>query len=171
MERIYIPQLAKSPDQTDVISANGYVSDLETLTPVQGRLVVSHRGNYLEVTTQVETIMTLTCDRCLQRYNHRVELDVSELIWLERSVPEDDSSGAENEVPVEDLVETLDPDGYFDPANWLYEQLCLEIPPRCLCDPDCPGISLEAKDEFADETNVVDHRWASLELFKQQLPH
>lgn len=166
MEAIHIPWLLKLPEHTDVIQVNEFLADLETLTPVRGRLQVTHQGNYLEVSAQVETIMTLTCNRCLQQYNHRLTLDASELVWLDESADQPDDGPLERETVLEELVETLPPQGYFQPDIWLYEQLCLAIPPRQLCDQQCPGIPLTDN----KGTSSTDRRWDALEALKRQLP-
>lgn len=166
MEAIHIPWLLKLPEHTDIIQVNEFLADLETLTPVRGRLQVTHQGNYLEVSAQVETIMTLTCNRCLQQYNHRLTLDASELVWLDESADQPDDGPLERETGLEELVETLPPQGYFQPDTWLYEQLCLAIPPRQLCDQQCPGIPLTDN----KGTSSTDRRWEALEALKRQLP-
>ncbi len=167
MEAIYIPHLLKKPEQTEVMHFEELLLDLETLTPVRGSVRVSHRGNYLEVAAKAETIVTLTCDRCLKQYNHRLAVNTSEVIWLEEATNQVDAGPLEVEVPVEDLVETLPPHGYFHPSEWLYEQMCLELPHRKLCDRQCPGIQLT---EPAHSQPTADRRWASLEALKRQLP-
>ncbi|SRR5579883_3644260 len=166
MEPIYIPQLTRAPQQTEVIVFNEAIPGLETLTPVQGRLQVTHQGNYLEVAAKAETIVTLTCHRCLQQYNHRLSIAPSELIWLDESIDHVDPILLDRDLAPEDLVETLSPKGYFDPASWLYEQLSLELPQRQLCDQACQGIELT---ESATVRPVLDQRWASLEALKNQL--
>ncbi|MBI4780606.1 MAG: DUF177 domain-containing protein [Oscillatoriophycideae cyanobacterium NC_groundwater_1537_Pr4_S-0.65um_50_18] len=165
MEAIYIPQLVRAPEQTEAIEVQDYLPDLETLTPVQGSMRVVHRGNYLEVSAQAETIMTLTCDRCLQQYNQRIKVNTSELIWLQESPEEAIEDDVEREVAFEDLVESLHPQGHFYPNEWLYEQFCLEIPQRQLCNQDCQGIVTHDS-----VSSAADRRWASLEAFKDQLP-
>jgi uncharacterized protein len=166
MEAIHIPWLLKLPEQTEVIPVDECIAELESLTPVRGCLQVTHRGNYLEVSGKAETIITLTCDRCLRQYNHRLKVDTSELVWLDESAEQPDDGPLERETPLEELVESLSPQGYFHPDTWLYEQLCLEIPPRKLCDQECPGISLNADSSALPQ----DRRWAALEAFKKQLP-
>lgn len=166
MEAIHIPWLLKLPEQTDVIQVNEFLPDLETLTPVRGSLQVKHQGNYLEVSAQAETIITLACDRCLQQYNHRLILDTSELVWLDELANQPDSGSLEQETLLEDLVEMLPPQGYFQPDVWLYEQLCLAIPPRQLCDQQCPGIQITEKENATQN----DRRWDALEALKRQLP-
>jgi uncharacterized protein len=167
MDAIYIPQLLRAPEQTETIQVSDYLPDLETLTPVQGSIRVAHRGNYLEVTAQAETIITLTCDRCLQQYNHRITVDTSELIWLQETTEEWDSSDLEREVALDDLVETLNPQGHFKPDEWLYEQFCLAIPQRQLCDQNCQGIQVQSNPPEIKPS--IDGRWASLQNIRNHL--
>ncbi|PMB18331.1 YceD family protein [Fischerella thermalis] len=167
MDAIYIPQLTKAPERTEEIQVKEFLSGLDTLTPVRGRIRVQHCGNYLEVSGQAETIITCTCNRCLQNYNYRLVVDTSEIIWLDETVEQEVFLPLEREIAVEDLVETLSPHGYFDPGEWLYEQVCLEIPQRQLCDTNCPGIQ---PSHDPASTSAVDRRWASLEALKKQLP-
>lgn len=167
MEAIYIPQLLKARQQTEVFQVDEFLPDLETLTPVRGRIQVEHHGNFLEVSAQAETIITLNCHRCLQQYNHRLSLDTSEIIWLDPAADQPYEGPLERELAVEDLVEALPPQGYFDPGEWLYQQLCLETPQRQLCDSLCKGI----QSTTSDSNLPLDHRWASLEALKKQLPN
>ncbi|WP_088891698.1 YceD family protein [Leptolyngbya ohadii] len=170
MERIYIPQLLKAVDQAETIPVREHLPELETLTPVQGVVRVSHRAGYLEVSGKAEAIVTLTCDRCLQQYNHRLTVDASEVIWLQEPI-EPEEEGMEYEVAFDDLVETLPPNGFFEPATWLYEQFCLALPPRQLCDKQCQGIQVREQGQEEDEKpETVDRRWASLEALRNQLP-
>lgn len=164
MERIFIPRLLKAPQQQEQFAFEEMLADLETLTPVRGEMAIAHRQTYLEITARAETIVTLTCDRCLQNYNTRLKIDTTELIWLHAVDAE--ALPAEREVSLEELEESLDPHGYFDPEAWVYEQLCLELPLRKVCDEtSCPGadpVDLGAEPE-------IDHRWAKLMDLKQQL--
>jgi uncharacterized protein len=166
MDAIYIPQLTKAPQQTEVIHFSESIPGLETLTPVQGQLTVTHRGGYLDVSAKAETIVTLMCHRCLQQYNHRLSIAPSELIWLEETTDQVDPVLLDRDIAAEDLLETLPPKGTFDTTTWLYEQLCLELPQRQLCDQACQGIELTTVETPAP---TVDRRWASLETFKDQL--
>jgi len=167
MMSIFIPRLLQAPDQTERVDINRQLPDFATLTPVQGFVEVSHRGTVLEVQAEAETITTLTCDRCLQQFNHRLRVKCSEFIWLEDPNTEADGE-ADRELSVEELVETLSPQASFQPEAWLYEQLCLAIPLRKLCAADCPGIALsDPLPEVAPPP--TDHRWASLEALKEAL--
>ena len=168
MNTIHIPQLTRAPQQTEVINFSETVPGLETLTPVQGQLKVTHQGSYLDVSAKAETIVTLMCHRCLQQYNHRLSIEPSELIWLDETTDGVEPVLLDRDIAPEDLIETLSSKGDFDPTTWLYEQLCLEIPQRQLCDQACKGIVLETIDSTPP---AVDRRWASLKTLKDQLHH
>lgn len=165
MEPIYIPHLLKAPKRTAQIIVDDSIAGLDTLVPVKGVVSVRHGGNFLEVISQAETIITLVCDRCLQHYNHRLEIDTNELIWLESELENVANIPNEREVSLEDLSETLPPNGHYDPEAWLFEQLSLALPLRKICGDDCPGASQNA----TVNENQVDRRWASLAALKEQL--
>lgn len=166
MDAIYIPQLLQTPEQKQEFEFKEFLSGLETLTPVRGRMCIKHCGNYLEVSVTAETIATLSCDRCLQQYNHRLAIDTSEIIWLNANTKQESNLPIEQEVALEDLLETLPSQGSFYVHEWLYEQMCLAIPQRQLCDKKCPGI-LPSK---SLNDPPIDSRWASLEALKKQFP-
>jgi uncharacterized protein len=168
MENIYIPQLQKQPDKTLVLQVDTHLPDLETLMPVKGELTLIHQGTYLEVRATAETIVTLTCHRCLKHYNYRVAVSPMELLWLE-TPPDPATLPLEQEVSMDDLVETLPPDGYFDPNGWLYEQICLALPQRQICDSACGGIEFEQEGSTQPVTEPVDDRWSVLAQLKQQM--
>lgn len=165
MEAIYIPQLLKAPERKRELQLNEPLSGLESLTPVRGTLTVRHGGNFLEVTLKAETIVTLSCDRCLQNYNSRLAVDTSELIWLEAVEPNLAELPLEREVSLEELSESLDPNSHFEPEQWLYEQFSLAFPLRKLCGENCQGAAKTA----TDNRDVTDSRWASLAFLKEQL--
>ncbi|MGD1920805.1 MAG: DUF177 domain-containing protein [Pleurocapsa sp.] len=164
MEAIYIPHLLKAPNRRAEIIVQDQIANLDTLTPVKGKIAVRHGGNFLEVISQAETITTLTCDRCLQHYNHRLAIDASELIWLESELENIEDIPTEREVSFEDLSETLPPNGHFDPEAWLFEQLSLALPLRKVCGENCSG----AAEAPHKEENNIDSRWSSLAALKEQ---
>jgi uncharacterized protein len=164
MEAIYIPRLLKALEQTEILPINDFIKDINTLSPVKGTLTIAHRGTYLEVTVQAKAILTLTCDRCLQQYNHRLILDTSELLWLDKNTPEHYELMVDKDLLEENLEESLESNGYFDTYNWLYEQLSLAMPLRQLCGKNChPPATSQPTEELQDS------RWSVLQTLKDQL--
>ncbi|MBD2427027.1 YceD family protein [Phormidium sp. FACHB-1136] len=167
-DRVYIPQLLHQPEKTLTLEIDAHLADLETLTPVRAEIQVTHQATFLTVKGWAETIVTLTCHRCLKNYNHRVAIAPEELIWLQDD-PDPATLPLEQEVGIEDLMETLPPNGYFHPANWIYEQICLALPQRQLCEADCPGIEVPNTVPEIQDSPLVDHRWAALAQLQRQM--
>jgi uncharacterized protein len=164
MRAIFIPQLLKAPQKKQEIEVADFIHGLNTLTPVRGFVEVKHCGTYLEVSAKAEAIVTLTCDRCLKQYNHKLLLDTSEIIWLQEE-PDSASLPKEREIEVEDLSETLPPNGYFEPESWLYEHFSLTMPIRHICGVECQGL----QQKITASEPKIDRRWANLEALKKQL--
>ncbi|NCJ06193.1 DUF177 domain-containing protein [Synechococcales cyanobacterium C] len=163
MEPIYLPQLAKAWQKTETQTIQTYLPTLATLTPVQGVLKAVHQGNYLQVSTELETIVTLSCDRCLQQYNQRLSIQPTELIWLTEA---EDLLPEPNTCEDSDLLEALPSHGYFDPEDWVYQQLCLALPQQQICMETCTGI---APQYATDPSSSLDRRWAALADLRHQL--
>jgi uncharacterized protein len=171
METVFIPHLLRCSDHTLKIPVDQFVLDLATLTPVRGEVVIKHQGTFLNVSATADAIINLTCDRCLNQYNQRLKLDAHEIIWLDAAADEDYQGPIELRVDFDDLVESLTPNGHFAPEEWLYEQLCLALPHRQLCDAQCPGVVKSAEAPAAESAPVsLDGRWGSLAALKNQLP-
>ncbi len=166
MQAIYIPHLLNAANRTRSLQFETTFDNLATLTPVRAEVSVRHGTTFIEVQGSASTIVTLTCDRCLQQYNHRVTLEAQEIIWLDEAAGASQDLPLEQEVNVEDLVESLSPRGYFDPETWIYEQICLQLPQRQICDQSCQGLQVEVSEA---NPSVVDGRWSALEVLKQQL--
>jgi uncharacterized protein len=164
MPTISLPQLLQSAERSVCYEVADHLPDLESLTPVQGWVKVNHRTSYLEVSTEAKTIVTLTCNRCLCQYNHRLDLSLEEVIWLDEA-EENLLDLLDTDIEEGDLVEKLPPNGDFDPVQWLYEQLCLALPSQQRCSEDCPGIPVKDDNPPA----ATDRRWAALEQLKNQL--
>jgi uncharacterized protein len=162
---IILPDLLRMVEQTLRVEVEGYFLDLETLTPIKATLGVKHQGTFITVTAVADTIITLTCDRCLGQYNHRLQIDTEELIWLQ--TVEDLPLALPEEGLESDLTESLPLEGHFDLAQWLYEQLCLELPSQQRCGETCPGSAVLMAETA---TPSLDSRWATLAQLREQLP-
>jgi uncharacterized protein len=149
-----------------------HLSELNSLTPVRGSLKAVHRGNVLELEGEASTIVTLCCDRCLQDFNHPLGFRSHELLWLGEQARQSGveaeallgaggpagATAALLELDTDDLSESLDPTGSFEPEHWLFEQLSLQLPLVNRCGADCPGPPAPA-----DPSNEPgDPRWAAL---------
>ena len=152
-------------------SVEGQLESLKSLTPVRGELTAEHRGNVLSVEGELSTIITLTCDRCLGQFNQQLSCQPSELIWLGDAPPSDEQLQESEDISaMEGLVECLDPRGRFDPEQWVFEQLSLQLPVVNHCGSDCPGPPLprESGCEHTSGSEPIDPRWQALRNFQRQ---
>ncbi|MFN6340510.1 MAG: YceD family protein [Cyanobacteriota bacterium] len=131
------------------------IADFPSLTPVRGHLQATHHGTAVEVSAEVETILTLTCARCLRRFNHPLRAEVRELIECRGQDPSHEEALG---WPLEgDLDDRLDPAGSFDPERWLFEHLSLRLPLVNRCGEECPG-----PPRWGTPADTTDPRWAAL---------
>lgn len=153
------------------------IAGLDSLTPVQGSIQAVHHGTALEVTAEAETIVTLCCDRCLQHYNHRLSFRSHELLWLGEQARQ---AGLEAEVllssegdrsgllglETDELCESIDPSGAFEPEHWVFEQLHLQLPLVNRCGEACPG----PPSATGSSPQPIDPRWAALQRLQPPSP-
>ncbi|MEN9202651.1 MAG: DUF177 domain-containing protein [Thermostichus sp. DG_1_6_bins_120] len=154
LKPIRLSDLRQMPQQTQELEFKQFFQGFDSLTPVEGYLQVSHRGHFLEVSGRARTIVTLTCHRCLQQFNHRLNVEFEEIILIREPSP--DPLPLELELKDEDLLESLPPGGELDVEDWIYQHLHLEMPRQFPCRPDCRGIRVETPEP------LVDPRWAAL---------
>ncbi|MFN5195621.1 MAG: YceD family protein [Cyanobacteriota bacterium] len=147
------------------------ISGLASLTPVRGRLLARHLGSVVEVEGNAEAIITLCCDRCLQHYNHSLQVRQHELLDIADAPPPDSPRGslsprlvAADDDGSGDLGpdERLNPRGSFDPERWLFEQLSLQQPTVNRCGSQCSG-----PPSWGDGDAGGDPRWAALIRLRQ----
>ena len=153
-----------------VWSVDSKLEDLESLTPVRGELQAEHRGNVLEVRGELQTIVSLCCDRCLGQFNQSLEVSSEELIWLgqDQSAEAMAEAGFDPDSP-DGLIENLDPRGSFEPERWAFEQLSLQLSVVNRCGPECPGPPQQqpSKRQAANPA-PVDPRWQALQQLREQ---
>lgn len=144
-------------------SVDQRLQDLDSLEPVCGWVQVWHHGSQLRVRGEARTRVERPCDRCLQPVIVPLHAEVDE--WIGLAGEGDENEGATEivldggpELP----LDTLAPQGSFDPERWLFEQLSLAQPLRCLCRNDCPGLLPDAA-----STEPIDPRWRALQNLRR----
>ena len=155
-----------------VWTVDGYLNDLPSLTPVRGTIQAEHRGNVLAVHGSLQTIVTLICDRCLNQFNQQLISTTEELIWLgEEFNDHEQLQASDGSEQMTGLLERLDPQGPFDPQQWAFEHLNLQLPAVNRCGGDCPGppgLSTSGSEESLDSGS--DPRWDVLKQLQMSDP-
>lgn len=158
---IRLEDLQRAPQRTRILEFKQFFPEFDSLIPVEGRVRIAHRGHFLEAEAWANTIVTLTCHRCLQQFNHRLQLHFEEILMIE-AVSEADLP-QDMEIEPEDLTERIAPWDAFDVQDWIYQHLHLGVPPRLACEGNCPGMGVTATEE-----PLPDPRWAALRSLQQQ---
>ena len=127
---------------------------LNTTEPVQGWMHLKLEGPLLQVEGEATTSIELCCDRCLQTYTHTLRARACERIGLGTTASDLDEALA---FDAGGISEQLDPQGSFDPEQWIYEQLSLQLPLVNRCGSLCPGPA-----SWGNSEPPGDPRWAAL---------
>lgn len=157
---IRLEDLQQARDRTVTLEFKQFFEGFDSLIPVEGRVRLCHRGHCLQAEGWANTIVTLTCHRCLQQFNHRLQAHFDEILVIEET--SEAELPQELELEVEDLTERISPWGVFDVQDWIYQHLYLQLPSRLSCREDCPGMGVTAT-----EDPLPDPRWAALRALQQ----
>ena len=130
------------------------IAGLESQGPVVGQLRAWPEGPLLRLEGELQASVSLRCDRCLQTYAQPLRARVSERLAVGGS---DQDLAQALDFDAEGVSEQLDPDGNFDPQQWVYEQLSLQLPLVNRCGADCPGPA-----SWGTADPLPDPRWAAL---------
>ncbi|MEB3234451.1 MAG: DUF177 domain-containing protein [Cyanobacteriota bacterium] len=130
------------------------IRGLASTGPVRGVITACVEGPLLRVQGEAETTVQLRCDRCLNVFDYPLKARANECIGLGQG---EDALAEALDFDAEGISEQLDPSGSFDPEQWIYEQLNLQLPLVNRCGAHCPGPAT-----WGSRDPVVDPRWAAL---------
>lgn len=156
--KVNLYDLENLPDKRIEVYFNEEIDELKNNKPVLGQITVYTTYYGAKVSGHVQTEITLECDRCLDKFNSNIEVDIDEK-YVKDSLAFQD--GKEFEIKEENFVEELNGSDEIDITDLIYQSIILNIPSKKLCDIKCPG-SLEF--QKLKENKEIDPR---LEIFKK----
>lgn len=149
----------------DVVAEWSATGDgLRVAAPLRGYVRFLRIGNGVLVTGQLETVVQLTCSRCLSEYLLPLHLDLEEEFrptidivtgaWLEQE-------------PDQDQANLIDQHHTLDLTEVIRQDIWLNLPPSPVCRPDCQGLCPQCGQNRNEgsctcPTEAIDPRWASL---------
>jgi uncharacterized protein len=114
--------------------------------PVIGDLTVSASSTGMRLIGRVQTLLKLSCDRCLRPYFQTVTVDIDERFVIDELMNQDKNQQEVRELTrAADFVEALPPDNVLDVSDVVYQAVTLATPNSCSCGDQCPGPALPAK--------------------------
>ncbi len=167
--KISIDELRNLPHQRLSVNFKETIEDIGAVKPVLGELSISASSTGVKVTGSVQTLLKLTCHRCLRPYFLNINVPLEEFM-VESAGHED--YPRERELLSKDFVEELPEDGILDITDLVYQAVTLATPVTCLCGDDCPGpafpdgegksSSLASDKDSSSHKKPIDPRWKNL---------
>lgn len=140
--------------------------DFSFLSPVVAHLSVTRKGEDVSVCGDVSTKASLTCSRCIRKFDFTIETHFS--VFFTRLREE----AKERELKKEDMELNLLDGDEIDTDAILLEQIALEVPIKPLCSPECKGLCPRCGADLnqgrcgCPEEERIDPRFARLRDFK-----
>lgn len=173
--KVNIDELRALPQQKLNLSFKETIEDLAAVKPVLGEITVVASATGIKLNGTIQTLLKLTCDRCLMPYFLNLSVPVEESFVECRSGYEQERVAKiprERELLASDFIEELPEDGILDITDLVYQAVTLATPVTCLCGDNCPGPafpepdgqsgSLAADKELSPGANRIDPRWKNL---------
>jgi uncharacterized protein len=104
--------------------------------PVQGRVRLMRTNRSLLVKGTLDTMVELTCSRCLGQFEHPLRLNIEEEYYPTTDV----ITGAPLPVPDEPGYFNIDENHILDLTEAVRQYALLAIPMKPLCKQDCAGL-------------------------------
>jgi uncharacterized protein len=140
--------------------------DLEPVSPLKGPITLMRTSQGVLVTGKLRTTLRMTCVRCLEFTDVKVELNLQEEFHPKVRINE----APLDDVPEEDYDEALliDEHHLLDLREVVRQGLWLAVPMEVLCRPDCAGLCPRCGGnrnlgECNCDEAAVDPRWVALQ--------
>lgn len=172
--KINIDELRVLPQQKMTLSFKESIDNLDAVKPVTGELTLVANTTGIRITGHVQTLLKLTCDRCLGPYFLNISVPIEEHFreQVAQQYREPEKTGLQRELTAEDFVEELDEDGVLDITDLVYQAVTLATPISRLCGDGCPGPafpdaetksgSLAKSKDDKEQDHRIDPRWKNL---------
>jgi uncharacterized protein len=171
--QINVAQLLKAPTgtvrQRDISEdISGIDDELEIKSPLTGHVKMIRSPDSILVTGSLQTVVELSCRRCLESFAVPVEVEIEEEFYPSVDI----QTGAQLPVTqAEEEATIIDEQHVLDLTEVVRQALFLAIPMHPLCAPDCAGLCPQCGQNLNEAIcdcvpEEVDHR---LEVLKQLL--
>ncbi len=134
--KISIEELKSLPQQRLNTGFKETLAGLSAVKPVIGDLQIVLGSWGVQVSGRVQTLLKLTCHRCLRAYFQSLAVDIDERLVHDLV---DREGRRERELLRDDFVEVIPADGVLDISDIVYQAVTLATPTFCLCGAECPG--------------------------------
>ena len=152
---VLIEDIEREPNKILDYEFDGDIVELEGCH-VFANLVLKSLGGYIEVSGHVQGVITLECDRCLNKFDYDLDFDIDET-FAKHSLY--DEYAQEVELQSGQFITDLNGEKEIDIYDLLYQSVILQLPNKKVCGINC-NEGLFVSDE---EMEIPDNR---MDVFK-----
>ncbi|MDD3419342.1 MAG: DUF177 domain-containing protein [Candidatus Gastranaerophilales bacterium] len=133
---ITLEQLQNSEDFKVCVDFCEVIPDINPSKEVKAILEAELKGACIEVKGSVEAVVEVECDRCLEKFSHKLEIQIKEVFTTAAAF---DYSHNEIELKNDNFVVELDNEGQIDVVDLIYQSIILNLPSKKICSENCEG--------------------------------
>ena len=146
--KILIEDIEREPNKTLHYEFDDEIKELEGCR-LRADLEIKSLGGFIEVKGEASGVVTLECDRCLNKFEYDLEFDIDET-YAKHSLYDEYSQ--EVELQSGQFITDLNGAKEIDLYDLLYQSVILSFPNKKVCGINCKG------KEFLSEENIPDPR-------------
>jgi len=136
----------------NVVEFDDDIKELENCH-IKANLSLRPLGEYIEVKGRVLGSVTLECDRCLNKYEHKLDFEIDEM-YAKKSLYEEYSS--EVEIASGQFVTDLNGEKEIDIYDLLYQSVILSLPNKKVCGINCNEGFFVSEEEYKPHDSRMD---------------
>ncbi len=131
--KVLIEDIEREPDKTLDYEFSGEIQELDNCN-ITANLVLKSLGGFIEVKGHASGIITLECDRCLNKFDYKLEFDIDET-YAKYSLF--DEYAQEVELQSGQFITDLNGAKEIDVYDLLYQSVILQLPNKKVCGINC----------------------------------
>ena len=144
--------------------------EIELVRPVNVDLEIHKRPDHIRIIGAIESILRLTCHRCLNVFKWSLHERVDVFLVEDKKLPEEE----ETELEIDELEYEFFDGEIIELDHLVAEQIFLALPYKVLCSERCKGLCPKCGTNLNEETCNCDRSssvspFAALEEIKGQL--
>ena len=129
----------------------GVIEELDSCD-IKANIVFKNVGDFIEAAGHIKGVITLECDRCLNKFIHKLDFDIDET-FAKNSLM--DEYGQELELSSGQFITDLEGAEEIDVYDLLYQSVILALPNKKVCGINCnEGLFVSEDDVKPHDTRM-----------------
>lgn len=145
-----LDELENSENKTLYFKFDECIDGIDCVEPIHADLCAKSLGDFVEISGHVNGVVTLECDLCLEKFEHRLDFDIKEVFAKGTLLGDLTESGQEFEIKDGQFVTDLNGEKEIDIYDLLYQSVILSFPNKKVCGINCKGNTFLKEEEMTD---------------------